>query len=174
MVERNDGILERCFTAGVNDIEFVLNYIISQSFVMTVQVVEILFFCFYFFDLTNNGGWFPILTICWLFGIFSLCYGMLIACACPNDRLTMYMVMGSVFPSMIISGIMWPTQGMHILPKIMASLIPLTYGIESLRSVLQKGHSLAYFEVSSGILAAVLFSIIYICLCIIILKWKRR
>lgn len=78
LIERNEGMLERCLVMGITGIEILFSHVVTQFMIMTGQSILVLVFSFYVFDLTLHGSivWVVILTI--LTGLCGMCFGKLI------------------------------------------------------------------------------------------------
>ena len=174
LVEKNEGILERCLISGINHLEFLFTYLVTQSIVMAIQVFETLFLCLYVYEFTNRGDLITITALLLLLGICGLAYGLLISCSCDRERTTVLMLMGSIMPSFYLSGMMWPLEGMHWVTRIVSYCIPTTQTLYSLRIILQRGSSLLSPDVYSGFLNISLFIVLNILGCLLLLKVKSN
>lgn len=79
LIERNEGMLERCLVSGVTGMEILFSHVVTQFLIMSFQAVLVLLFSFYVFELTLHGEvvWVVVLTI--LTGLCGMCFGKLIA-----------------------------------------------------------------------------------------------
>lgn len=75
LIERNEGMLERCLVSGITGMEILFSHVVTQFLIMTGQSILVLLFSFYVFELTLNGSivWVVILTI--LTGLCGMCFG---------------------------------------------------------------------------------------------------
>ena len=174
LVEKNEGILERCLISGINHLEFLFAYLCTQAVVMVIQVFETLFLCFYIYGITNRGDFITASALLLLLGICGLAYGLLISCLCGTERTAFIMLMGNTIPSFYLGGMVWPSEGMHWIARIVSYCFPTTYALYSLRSILQKGSSILSSDVYSGFIIVPLFIVINILGCLVILKFKKR
>lgn len=76
LIERNEGMLERCLVSGITGIEILFSHVATQFVIMCGQTTFVLIFSFSVFGLTLNGEitWVILLTI--LTGLCGMCFGM--------------------------------------------------------------------------------------------------
>lgn len=76
LIERNEGMLERCLVSGITGIELLLSHVATQFVIMCGQTTFVLIFSFSIFGLTLEGDilWVILLTI--LTGLCGMCFGM--------------------------------------------------------------------------------------------------
>lgn len=75
LIERNEGMLERCLVSGITGIEILFSHVTTQFLIMSGQTILVLIFSFSIFGLTLNGdiAWVVGLTI--LTGLCGMCFG---------------------------------------------------------------------------------------------------
>ncbi|KAL4708471.1 hypothetical protein ACJJTC_014079, partial [Scirpophaga incertulas] len=102
LAERNEGILERT--------EILFSQLVVQLFVMLLQTATVLAIGFLLFGLSQNGpiGWIILLTL--LNGFCGMTFGFVVATLCDTDRTATFMALGSFFPMVMLSGIIWPVE----------------------------------------------------------------
>ncbi len=59
-----------------------------------------------------------------------------------DENEAMEVTVGSVFPAMLLSGIIWPVEGMPAWVKLFANFSPLTHSAEAIRSIASRGNIL--------------------------------
>lgn len=83
--------------------------------------------------------------------------GLLISSACDEETSAIQLALGSFYPNLMMSGVIWPLEGLQGsegLRKLMYFL-PQTYAIESLRNIFARGWGVDKNEVYTGILISV-------------------
>lgn len=75
LIERNEGMLERCLVMGITGIELLFSHVATQFVIMCGQTTFVLIFSFSIFGLTLEGEilWVILLTI--LTGLCGMCFG---------------------------------------------------------------------------------------------------
>lgn len=112
IVERTEGLLDRSWVAGVTPIEVLLSHVVTQFVVMVGQTVLVLLFMLVVYDVNCEGEiiWVICLTI--LQGLCGMCFGFLISAVCELERNAIQLALGSFYPTLLLSGVIWPLEGM--------------------------------------------------------------
>ncbi|CAO1389625.1 unnamed protein product [Diamesa hyperborea] len=173
LIERNEGILERCLVSGVTAIEILFSHVICQFSVMCFQTALVLVFSFSVFELTRHGDLLWVILLVVLTGLCGMCFGFVVSCAVDNERSATYMAMGSFLPIVMLCGIIWPIEGMHPFLKFPALFLPLTKSTESLRSILQRGWPISNPNVYFGFVSTGIWIMIFLTTSILLLKFKK-
>ncbi|XP_034837431.1 ABC transporter G family member 20 [Maniola hyperantus] len=173
LAERNEGILERSLVSGITGTEILFAHVIVQMIVMVVQTTTVLIIGFLVFDLTIRGPvlWVVVLTL--INGLCGMTFGFVVSCLCDKERTATYLALGSFLPMMLLCGIIWPVEGMHIILQYISYILPLTKSTESLRSMLQRGWSITVPTVYSGFISTSIWIVIYLTLSILLIKFKK-
>ncbi|XP_053619421.1 ABC transporter G family member 23 isoform X2 [Plodia interpunctella] len=173
LAERNEGILERSLVSGITGTEILFSHVVVQMFVMTVQSLMVLLIGFVWFELTHKGplGWVIVLVL--ITGLCGMTFGFVVSCVCDTDRTATYMALGSFLPMVLLCGIIWPVEGMHIVLQWISYVLPLTKSTESLRSMLQRGWTISVPTVYSGFISTSIWIAIYLTTSILLLKFKK-
>lgn len=77
LIERNEGILERCLVSGVTGIEILASHVTTQFLVMCFQTTLVLIFSFSVFDLTLRGELLWVVLLVMETGLCGMCFGLL-------------------------------------------------------------------------------------------------
>lgn len=75
IIEKNEGIMERCLVSGITGIEILLSHVVTQFIVMVFQSVSVLVFSFAIFGLTNHGDMTYVTLLTMLTGLCGMCFG---------------------------------------------------------------------------------------------------
>ncbi|CAB3227744.1 unnamed protein product [Arctia plantaginis] len=173
LAERNEGILERSLVSGITGTEILFSHVIVQMLIMILQSVMVLILGFLVFGLTMKGpvGWVTFLTV--ITGLCGMTFGFVVSCLCDTDRTATYLALGSFLPMVLLCGIIWPIEGMHMVLQWVSYVLPLTLSTESLRSMLQRGWDIARPSVYSGFISTTVWIAIYLTTSILLLKFKK-
>ncbi|KAJ0170715.1 hypothetical protein K1T71_013487, partial [Dendrolimus kikuchii] len=173
LAERNEGILERSLVSGITGTEILFSHVTVQMLVMAAQSGVVLLIGFVLFGLTMNGplGWVIFLTL--ITGLCGMTFGFVVSCICDTDRTATYLALGSFLPMVMLCGIIWPVEGMHVLLQYISYVLPLTLSTESLRSMLQRGWSIKMPTVYSGFVSTSIWIAVYLTTSILLLKFKK-
>ncbi|XP_041985224.1 ABC transporter G family member 20 [Aricia agestis] len=173
LAERNEGILERSLVSGITGTEILFAHVFVQMLVMVVQSISVLVIALAIFKLTMHGplGWIVLLTT--MTGLCGMTFGFVVSCICDNERTATYLAMGSFVPMMMLCGIVWPVEGMHVTLQYISYFLPLTKSTESLRSMLQRGWTITAPTVYYGFISTSVWMFFYLTISILLIKFKK-
>jgi ABC-2 type transporter len=77
LIERNEGILERCLVSGVTGVETLASHVTTQFLVMCFQTTLVLIFSFSVFELTRRGDLLWVILLVMETGLCGMCFGLL-------------------------------------------------------------------------------------------------
>lgn len=173
LIERNEGMLERYLVSGITGVEILFSHVSTQFCIMVFQCTLVLIFAFAIYGLTITGDMFTVILLTVLSGLCGMCFGFVVSCSCETERTATYMAMGSFLPIVMLCGIIWPIEGMYPGLKYFAYILPLTYPTESLRSILQKGWNIQHEVVYLGFISLTVWSLVFLTISILMLKFKK-
>lgn len=75
LIERNEGMLERCLVCGITGLEILFSHVVTQFLIMCFQSFLVLVFSFSVFDLTLNGETTLVVLLTILTGLCGMCFG---------------------------------------------------------------------------------------------------
>ncbi|KAK5645536.1 hypothetical protein RI129_006836 [Pyrocoelia pectoralis] len=173
IIQRNQGSIERALVIGVTPLELLITHIICQFVMMMIQLIIVLVWSFVIFKLSLNGSVLLVTLLSILTGFCGMCFGFAISCGVDSERTATYVAMGSFFPLVLLSGIVWPVEGMHYILQLCSFLLPLTKATESMRSILQRGWGITSEVVYMGFISIAVWAIIFLLFSIVLLKFKK-
>ncbi|XP_055375521.1 ABC transporter G family member 20 [Condylostylus longicornis] len=173
LIERNDGMLERCLVAGITGPEILVSQITTQFTLVLCQIFCVLLFSFYVFEVTIQGDLGLVVLLCILNGLCGMSFGFVIACAVDTERTATYVAMGSFLPMIMLCGIIWPIEGMYPILQFSSFFLPLTKPTESLRAILQKGWGMSQPSVYNGYISITIWVLIFLAFTTYLLKFKK-
>lgn len=173
LAERNEGILERSLVSGITGTEILFSHVLVQMLVMMLQSGMVLLLGFLVFGLTIKGpvGWVICLTL--MTGLCGMTFGFVVSTICDTDRTATYLALGSFLPMVMLCGIIWPIEGMHVILQWISYFLPLTLSTEGLRSMLQRGWSVNSPTVYAGFISVTTWIAVYLTTSILLLKFKK-
>ncbi len=155
--ERERGNMEMLINTPIKSIELMLGKIIPYIFLGLIQVAIILGLGHLLFDVPINGGLGTLLVVTLLFIIASLSLGLVISTLAQNQLQSMQMTLFILLPSILMSGFMFPFDGMPHPVQIIAQVLPATHFMEMIRGVVLRDASL--YDLRSEILWMIGFAI---------------
>ncbi|KAL0277482.1 UNVERIFIED_CONTAM: hypothetical protein PYX00_004744 [Menopon gallinae] len=173
IIERMEGLLDRSWVAGVTPFEILFSHVVTQFVVMCGQTALVLIFMICVFKVECNGPlhWIVILTI--LQGLCGMCFGFVISAICELERNAIQLALGSFYPTLLLSGVIWPVEGMPIVLRYISLGLPLTMATSALRSMLTRGWDIDEPDVYNGFIATIAWIAIFLSISLIVLKLKR-
>ncbi|KAE8736606.1 ABC-transporter, subfamily H member 12 [Frankliniella occidentalis] len=171
--EKNEGLLDRSLVMGVTMREVMWSHIIIQTMMMILQTIIVLVGFFVVLQITNDGPLFWVVLLCVLQGFCGMCLGMLVSSLTDSDREATFVALGSFFPFIVMSGMIWPVEGMHIALRRLGWALPLTLATTSLRYMMSRGWGPAHPEVWYGFVSTIVWIGIFLSSVLFVLR-KRR
>ncbi|CAF1626056.1 unnamed protein product [Adineta ricciae] len=150
VVEKKEGLLERSWIAGVTTVEVMLAHIIVKFFIQFIQIILMIVFADVIFQVKIEGPVILAMALIFIQGICGMSYGLLISAMCEQEVEVMEVALGSVFPILLSSGVIWPAEGMPPIMRFLSNFTPLTHVVEAMRCIVSRAWTLVYFKVWFG------------------------
>ncbi|HUB15253.1 MAG TPA: ABC transporter permease [Acetobacteraceae bacterium] len=141
--ERESGTMEHLLSMPVRPVEVMLGKIVPYVGLGYVQVMLILTVSALAFHVPVRGS-IPLLLVA--LGVFiagNLALGILFSTIARTQQSAQQLAQFSLLPSMMLSGFMFPFQGMPGWARAIGELLPLTHVLRICRGVLLKGNTMA-------------------------------
>ncbi|KAF5274031.1 hypothetical protein FQA39_LY01146 [Lamprigera yunnana] len=173
IIERMEGLLDRSWVAGVTPGEILFSHVVTQFVVMCGQTTLVLIFMILVFGVECKGdiGWVIVLTI--LQGLCGMCFGFVISAICELERNAIQLALGSFYPTLLLSGVIWPIEGMPTVLRYISTFLPLTLATTSLRSILTRGWSIVEKDVYLGFISTTIWIVLFLTISLLVLRFKR-
>ena len=152
--ERELGNIEFLITTPIRPIELMLGKIIPYILVGLVQAGIILMLSHWVFRVPINGGLLTILAATLLFIFAALVLGLLISTRAKTQMQAMQMTFFIMMPSILLSGFMFPYNGMPELAQWIAEILPATHFVRVIRGIVLREAGLGDLLFDIGWLAA--------------------
>ncbi|KAI4500327.1 hypothetical protein M0802_004744 [Mischocyttarus mexicanus] len=174
IIERMEGLLDRSWVAGVTPGEILFSHVVTQFVVMCGQTALVLIFMILVFRVECKGdiGWVIILTI--LQGLCGMCFGFVISAICELERNAIQLALGSFYPTLLLSGVIWPIEGMPTILRYVSQGLPLTMATTALRSMLTRGWSISEPDVYNGFISTIAWIVVFLTISMLVLKFKHK
>ncbi len=152
--ERTSGTLTRLLIAPVRPWEASLGYTLAFALIALFQAAELLLVSYFLFDIrfAGHAGW-VILTI-FLYTIGLQGIATLLSTVARNEFQAVQFILVILIPSIMVSGVFWPLEGMPPPIRPLAWLSPLAYTNAALRDVMLRGAELPDITLELSVLAA--------------------
>ena len=152
--EREHGNLELLITTPVRPMELMIGKILPYIVAGLIQVFIILWLGHLIFDVPVNGSIGQILWATLLFIAASLTLGLIISTMATTQLQAQQMTVFVLLPSILLSGFMFPFEGMPQLAQWIAELLPATHYIRLMRGIVLRGAEISQMPQEMMALAA--------------------
>lgn len=133
--ESERGNMEMLITTPVHPIELMLGKIIPYMFIGALQVAIIIGLGHSLFDVPVVGSLWHLTVVTFLFITASLTLGLVISTIAHNQLQSMQMTLFVLLPSILLSGFMFPYEGMPQAAQYIAEALPVTHYMRLIRGV---------------------------------------
>jgi len=152
--ERERGNLELLINTPVSTTELMLGKIIPYIVIGLIQLVLVLAVGRAVFAVPIVGGEWQVLLASMLFICANLSLGLLISTVAATQFQAMQMTFFIFLPSILLSGFMFPFEGMPEIAQAIAEILPLTHFIRLIRGIILRGADLSLMLTDLTALAA--------------------
>ena len=170
--ERKQGLLDRSLVAGVTTTEIMIAHLANQFSVLVGQTTLVFIFMLVVFAIPCHGSQGTAIFITLLQGMCGVSYGFLVSSLCDQETSAIHLTVGSFYPNLLLSGVLWPMEGMPVYLRYVAYFLPQTYAVEALRNIFARAWGLDRPEVYWGI--AISFGWIFALLALSLLVIRVR
>ncbi|KAM6956438.1 LOW QUALITY PROTEIN: ABC transporter G family member 23 [Aplochiton taeniatus] len=172
VLERKEGLLDRCWVAGVSSLETMLAHLLSQLFVISVQILLLLLFILLIFKIPNEGSLVLVIALIVLQGVTGIAFGLVISAAIDDEQNANQAALGIFYPNLIVSGIIWPVECIPFPLRYVSLVLPQTYASEALRCIMYRGWGLSRMMVWRGFAVTLGWNTFFLVLATVILKLR--
>ncbi len=141
--ERERGTIEALVVSPVRRIELVIGKILPYIFIGYFQMTLVLVLGQLLFGISLLGGLGPLYAVAMLFIAANLGLGLLFSTIAQTQGQAMQMSFFFLLPNILLSGFMFPFEGMPRVIAPISELLPLTHFLRIVRGLELKGASLA-------------------------------
>lgn len=156
--EKERGNIELLITTPLHSIELMIGKIIPYIFIGLTQVVIILTLGHFVFEVPINGRPINIVASSMLFISASLTLGLIISTVAKTQLQAMQMTVFVLLPSILLSGFLFPYEGMPATAQYIAEALPATHFIRMIRGVVLRDANL--HSLGSDVLFLAAFTVI--------------
>src|SRR5512135_2914292 len=136
--ERERGTIEQLIVTPIRNWELILAKIIPYIIVSFADTILILVVGTFLFGVPIRGSLLLLFALVGLYLLPTLGLGLLISTAARTQQQAQLMTMPIMLPSMMLSGVFFPMSSLPVFLQMIGNLLPLTYFVIILRSILIK------------------------------------
>jgi ABC-2 type transport system permease protein len=156
--ERERGTMENLLAMPVRPIEVMTGKIVPYIAIGLIQATIILAAAHFVFHVPVMGSLLSVYLAALLFVAANLTVGITLSSLAQNQLQAMQLTMFYFLPNMLLSGFMFPFQGMPMWAQHLGNLLPLTYFNRLIRGILLKGNG--WWDLWPNIWPLMLFTVI--------------
>ncbi|MBN6151218.1 ABC transporter permease [Xanthomonas sp. AmX2] len=154
--ERERGNLEMLITTPVSSAELMIGKVLPYVAVGLIQTTLVLLLGAWLFEVPVRGSLWAVYAAALLLIVANLSLGLLISTRAQSQFQAMQMTFFLFLPSILLSGFMFPFDGMPTLAQWLAEVLPLTHFVRLIRGVMLRGAPLS--ELWPDVLALLAFT----------------
>jgi len=173
ILERRDGLFERSLVAGVDTLQVLVAHALTQIIVVVVQIVFVLVFTFLVFEVPSRGPFIWVVLLLLLQGTTGMAFGLVVSACCHEENTAVMMILGTFYPNLILSGIIWPLEAMPYWIRWFSYIQPQTLPTETLRHVLSRGWGISEPGVYGGFIVTIIWMSFFLIAAAIIFKINK-
>ena len=140
--ERERGTLEQLIVSPVRSIELVVGKIVPYLAIGYVQMTIVLVVGTLVFAVPFAGSWLLLYGLAALFIAANLALGLFFSTLARTQQQAMQMSFFFLLPSLLLSGFMFPFEGMPAFAQGLGQAIPLTHFLRIIRGIVLRGAAL--------------------------------
>ena len=167
--ERERGTMENLLAMPVKPIEVMAGKVSPYIIIGYIQSTIILLTAVFLFGVPILGSIILLIAALFIFIISNLALGFTMSAAAENQMQAMQMSVFILLPSILLSGFMFPFRGMPEWAQFLGSMLPITYFIRIVRSIMLKGGE--FLEIWPNVWPLLIFMIL---VTLIAMKVYRR
>jgi ABC-2 type transport system permease protein len=137
--ERERGTIEQLIVTPIRNWELVVAKIIPYIIVSFANTILIMAIGTFLFGVPLRGSLLLLFALIGLYLLPTLGLGLLISTAARTQQQAQLMTMPIMLPSMMLSGVFFPISSLPFFLQVVGNLLPLTYFVYILRSIVIKG-----------------------------------
>jgi ABC-2 type transport system permease protein len=151
--ERERGNLELLITTPIRSWELMAGKLLPYVFIGLLQTTLVLVVGTLLFDVPVNGSLVQLYLAAALFIAATLMLGLLISTVATTQLQAFQMAFFTLLPSILLSGFVFPFDGMPKPAQWIAQLLPLTHFVDMIRGIILRGAPLLDLKVQAAKLA---------------------
>jgi ABC-2 type transport system permease protein len=160
--ERTSGTLERLKASPMKEGEVVLGYVMAFGIIGMVQASLLLIIATAGFKVSIQGNPFLAYLIVALLALVSVSLGVLLSAAAKREAQAVQFLPLIILPTFLLAGIFWPVEAIPQWLRPLSYVIPPTYGVEAMRSVMVRGWGIT--DIWPQVVALLGFAVVFLVL----------
>jgi len=139
VLDKKSGTMDRSWAAGVRPSEVMASQMVLQFCTLFFQIAFLLFFALVIFSLPMKGSIALVMFLAMSLGMTGMMCGLVISAVCEDEQQAMQLALGSFFPVLLLSGIIWPIEAVPMGLRYISYALPTTHAATAMRSIMSRG-----------------------------------
>ncbi|XP_046384407.1 ABC transporter G family member 20-like [Ischnura elegans] len=173
ITEKTEGIWDRTMVMGITPLQILQTHLEWQVLLICGQIFEVAILTLFVYNVEMRGSIFLLLIHMFLQGLSGMAFGFVISSCSGSISEANYMATGSFLPMVVMSGAMWPLEGMPKVFRYLAYAMPSTMATESLRSIMFRGWGISMSTVYLGFVSTIAWIIFFLLSCVLLIKYRK-
>jgi ABC-2 type transport system permease protein len=149
---RDRGILRRLRISPLKPAHIIGSHAATHLVMIVAGILLLVGVAFVAYDLSMPSAWLPTVLAVSASAISIVAIGFLLGSVLPTVRTTQAVAAALFFPTIFVSGAMWPREALPEFAQRVGDVLPITYAVRAIREAWSAG---AVDWAALGILAAV-------------------
>ena len=169
--ERTSGTLFRLLASPLKESELVAGYAVAFGIIGIAQSAVLLSAAVILFHVTIVGDVLLAFGVIALLAIVSEGLGIMLSSFARREAQAIQFLPIVVLPAFLLSGVFWPIQAIPEWLRPVAYVLPTTYAVEAVRSVILRGWGLD--KIYPDVIALLIFAGVFLALATILLRRRE-
>ncbi len=104
------------------------------------------------FQLPFYGSLGLVVLLMSILGLSGMLYGLTISTIAPDESHAMQLALGSFFPVLLLSGVIWPLEAIPKALSYVSIVLPTSWAADAMRSVMLRGWDASHANVWGALL----------------------
>jgi ABC-2 type transport system permease protein len=152
--ERTQGTLERLLASPIYRLDIVAGYLLGLLLFALLQTLIMFFYMIYALKVNYQGDLWQILVFQILIGLNAVCLGTFFSAFARNEFQMIQFIPLIIVPQIFLCGLFIPISQLPNYLEWVSKFLPLTYGVEGIKTLMLQGQSLLDIGKDVGVLAA--------------------
>jgi len=168
--ERELGTIEQLIVTPIRPLELIVAKVLPYVLISFVILIEILTIGVLLFGVPIHGSIPLLLGLSSMFLVAALGIGIFISSVAGSQQEALLMTMGTMLPSIFLSGLFFPFEAMPQWLQLISYIIPVRYAVTIIRGIILKGVGLEILR--EQVMAVLIFTVIIVILASVRFKKK--
>ena len=147
---------------GVVPSEVILGHAGTQLLIIAGQITLMLIFALLVFKLPLCGSLWVVVLLMGALGLTGMLYGLTVSTISPEESHAMQIAIGSFFPLLLLSGVIWPLEAIPTGLNYISLALPTTWASSAMRSVMLRGWDLTHASVWEAVLVILGWIVVFL------------